>query len=149
MSLEDFITKAKGLINESRYHQDFKEEMLRDTLVFGLNSDKVRKDAIALGNKLTFQQIYDLAKTEESTNAQMKEITQGSREIKVIETHSVLRGNTVNTGRFQRQQGVPKHPETPQEPQQVQNQAKNKPRKFKFKYSGCFRCGGNHKGYHA
>ena len=89
MSLEDFITKAKGLINESRYHQDFKEEMLRDTLVFGLNSDKVRKDA--LGNKLTFQQIYDLAKTEESTNAQMKEITQGSREIKVIETHSVLR----------------------------------------------------------
>ena len=55
MSLEDFITKAKGLIDVNGYHQDFKEEMLRDTLVFGLNSDKVRKDAIAPGNKLTFQ----------------------------------------------------------------------------------------------
>ena len=51
MSLEDFITKAKGLINENGYHQNFNEEMLRHTLVFGLHSDKVRKDAIALGNK--------------------------------------------------------------------------------------------------
>ena len=25
MSLEDFITKAKGLIDESGYHQDFRE----------------------------------------------------------------------------------------------------------------------------
>ena len=64
MSLKNFITKAKRLIDESGYHQDFREEMLRDTLVFGLNSDKVQKDAIALGNKLTLQQIYDLAKTE-------------------------------------------------------------------------------------
>ena len=63
MSLEHFITKATGLIDKSGYHQDFKEETLCDTLVFGLNSDKVRKDAITLGNELTFQQIYDLAKT--------------------------------------------------------------------------------------
>ena len=33
MCVEDFITKAKGLIDESGYHQDFKEERLRDTLV--------------------------------------------------------------------------------------------------------------------
>ena len=42
MCVEDFITKAKGLIDESGYHQDFKEERLRDTLVSGLNSDRVR-----------------------------------------------------------------------------------------------------------
>ena len=83
MSLEDFITKGKGLIDESGYHQDSKEEMLRDTLVFGLNSDKVRKDAIAPGNKLTFQQRLTKAKTVESTTAQMKGITQGSSEIKI------------------------------------------------------------------
>ena len=78
MSLEDCITKAKGLTDEGGYHRDFKEETLHDTPEFGLNSDKVKKDAIALGNKLTFQQIYDLANTEESTTAQMKVITQGS-----------------------------------------------------------------------
>lgn len=48
---------------------------MRDTLVFGLKSDKVRKDAIALGNELTFKQIYDLAKTEESTKTQMEIIS--------------------------------------------------------------------------
>ena len=56
MCVEDFITKAKGLINESGYHQDFKEERLRDTLVSGLNSDKVRKDAKKLNaEKIEFQ----------------------------------------------------------------------------------------------
>ena len=151
MSLEDFITKPKGLIDESGYHQDFKEEMLRDTLVFGLNSDKVRKDAIALGNKLTFQHIYDLAKTEESTTAQMKEITQGNREIKVKETHSVRRGLYGKYGSFSKTTECPKTPREATGTQQVQNQEKNRPRKFKFKYStsGCFRCGGNHEGYHA
>ena len=57
--------------------------MLRDTQVFGLNSGKVRKDAIAPGNKLTFQQRLTKAKTEESTTAQIKAITQGSSEIKI------------------------------------------------------------------
>jgi hypothetical protein len=52
MSLEEFVTKTKRLFDEGGYHQDFKDETLRDNLVFGLNSDKVRKDAIALGNKL-------------------------------------------------------------------------------------------------
>ena len=82
--------------------------MLLDTLVFGLRSDKVRKDAIALGNKLTLQQIYDLAKTEESTTARMKTITQGGSEIKIKDTHSVRSGKGVS-----RPQGAPKHPEAP------------------------------------
>ena len=45
--------------------------MLRDTLVFGIKSDKVRRDAITIGNDLTYQQVNDLAKTEKSTAAQM------------------------------------------------------------------------------
>ncbi|XP_077972709.1 uncharacterized protein LOC144427401 [Styela clava] len=74
-SLEEFVTKARSLIDESGYAATAVDETLRDTLVFGLKSDKVRKDAIALGNMLTFKQIYDLAKTEESTKAQMEIIT--------------------------------------------------------------------------
>ena len=71
MPLEKFLTKARTLINDSGYDPAFQEETLRDTLVFGLKSDKVRKDAISKSNALTFQQLYDLAKTEESTRAQM------------------------------------------------------------------------------
>ena len=71
MQLEEFITKARMLVDDGGYDDAVKDETLRDTLVFGMKSDKARRDAIAVGNALTFQQVYDLAKTEESTNAQM------------------------------------------------------------------------------
>ena len=50
MSLEEFLTRARTLVDDGGYSPDFKEETLRDTLVFGLNSDRVRKDAIEKGN---------------------------------------------------------------------------------------------------
>ena len=77
MPLEEFITKARLLIEDGGYDSAAKETTLRDTLVFGVASDKVRKDAIALGNSLTFKQVYDLAKVDESTKAQMKIISKG------------------------------------------------------------------------
>ena len=77
--LEEFLTKARTLIDDSGYDPAFQEETLCDTLVFGLKSDKVRKDAISKGNALTFQQLYDLAKTEESTRAQMQVIRHGEQ----------------------------------------------------------------------
>ena len=43
--------------------------------VFGLKSDKVRRGAIAKGNALTFKQVYDFAKVDESTIVEMKTIT--------------------------------------------------------------------------
>jgi len=41
--------------------------------------DKVRKDAVALGNGLTFKQAYDLAKVEKSSKTQMKIISKGDK----------------------------------------------------------------------
>ena len=75
VSLEEFVTQARTLIDDGGYEQGQKADTLRDTLVFGIKSDKARRDAIAIGNELTFQQVYDLAKTEESTEAQMDVIT--------------------------------------------------------------------------
>ena len=80
MPLEEFVTKARLLIEDGGYDPAAKETTLRDTLVFGVTSDKVRKDAIALGNSLTFKQVYDLAKVDESTKAQMQIISKGKDE---------------------------------------------------------------------
>ena len=77
MPLEEFITKAWLLMEDGGYDAAAKETTLRDTLLFGITSDKVREDAIALGNSLTFKQVYDLAKVDESTKAQMKIISKG------------------------------------------------------------------------
>ena len=77
MPLEEFVTKARLLIDDSGYSAEVKDKTLRDTLVFGLKSDQVRRDAIKLGNTLTLKQVYDLAKVEESTRVQMEVITKG------------------------------------------------------------------------
>ena len=64
-----YVTKARLLVSDSGYPAAVKDESLRDTLVFGPKSDKVRRDAIAKRNELTFQQVYELAKVNESTRA--------------------------------------------------------------------------------
>ena len=52
--LEEFVTKVCLLVDDSGYQEAVKEETLRDTLVFGLKTDKVRRHAIAKGNTVTF-----------------------------------------------------------------------------------------------
>ena len=140
MSLEEFLTKARTLVDDSGYDPAFKEETLRDTLVFGLKSDKVRKDAISKGNSLTFQQVYDLAKTEESTKAQMQAITQGDQAGSV---HSV-RGKQKPDTRQSLNRPYSSSANERKDDSQCQVPAADK-HKFKFKFNGCFRCGNKHR----
>ena len=52
--LRGIVTKARLLVDDNGYPAAVKDGSLRDTLVFGPKSDKVRRDAIAKGNELTF-----------------------------------------------------------------------------------------------
>ena len=133
MPLEEFVTKARLLVDDSGYQEAVKEETLRDTLVFGLKSDKVRRDAIAKGNALTFQQVYEFAKVDESTRVQMKAITQHKN---TSELHAV------------RSRKKPSFFKKPQQEPEKNTDSKGDKKSFKkpfqFKPKGCFRCGGNH-----
>lgn len=48
---------------------------MRDALVFGVDSDTVRKKCIAEGNKLTFQEAHEIAGTEKATKRQLQAMT--------------------------------------------------------------------------
>ncbi|MCG8620788.1 MAG: hypothetical protein MJE68_02150 [Proteobacteria bacterium] len=137
MPLEEFVTKARLLVDDSGYQEAVKQETLRDTLVFGLKSDKVRRDAIAKGNDLTFQQVYEFAKVDESTRVQMKAITQHEDS---SELHAV---------RSRKKPSFFKKPQ--QEPEQKNTDSKSDRKSFKkpfkFKHKECFRCGDNHDRY--
>ena len=139
MPLEEFLTKARTLIDDSGYDPAFKDETLRDTLIFGLKSDKVRKDAISKGNALTFQQVYDLAKTEESTKAQMQVIKQGNENTELFSVRSKKKAasyegsKSASSSKKGHSGSGSKH----------YSSSVSKP-KFKFKFSGCFRCGNKH-----
>ena len=71
LSFDEYLTKAKLLLAECHYHRDAVDRILRDTLVFGIKSDKVRRDAIDEGDTLTLQKLIQIAKTHESTETQM------------------------------------------------------------------------------
>ena len=137
--LEEFVTEARLLIGDGGYDPAVRENTLRDTLVFGVASDKVRKDAIALGNGLTFKQVYDLAKVEESTKAQMKIISKGDEK---SDLHTVQRESAYSTKKH-----PPRQSYTHQTSYGDQNQRDHtgrKPRRLQFKSKGCFRCGNTH-----
>jgi len=57
-------------------------------------SDKVRKDAIALGNSLTFNQACELANVDESTKAHMKIISKGDEK---SDLHTTQRESAYST----------------------------------------------------
>ena len=90
--LEEFVSEARLFVEDGGYDPAVKENTL--TLVFGVASDKVRKDAIALGNGLTFKQAYDLAKVDEITKAQMKITSKGDEK---FDLHTVQRASGHST----------------------------------------------------
>ena len=132
MALEEFITRARTLIDDGGYDEAAKEETLRDTLVFGVKSDKARRDAIAIGNALTYTQIYDLAKTEESTEAQMDVIAKG---VQSAEVHAIKVRGQVQRGKFARV----KRPQGGQQRARPATQESSDTQR-------CKNCTGNHKG---
>ena len=101
--------------------------------------DKVRKDAIALGTSLTFKQVYDLAKVDESTKAQMKIISKGDEK---SDLHTVQRESAYSTQKPPPRQNF-EHP-TPYGDQNQKYPTGRKPRRFQFRSKGCFRCGNTH-----
>ena len=59
-------------MKEANYPIAHHERFLRDFLVFGMNSQRVRKECLKEGNSLTFQKAKDVAKAEESADTQLK-----------------------------------------------------------------------------
>ena len=74
LTFDEFHTKAKLLLAECDYPRQAKDRILRDTLVFGVKSEIVRRDAIDDGDTLTVAKLVQLAETQEATEAQLTAI---------------------------------------------------------------------------
>ena len=53
MSLEDFHTKAVRIVTQAGYEGDAKDQVLRDTIISGIASDKIRAKIVKKGHKVT------------------------------------------------------------------------------------------------
>ena len=56
MSLEDFYTKAMRLVTQAGYEGDAKDQVLRDTIISGIASEKIRAKIVKEGHKVTLIQ---------------------------------------------------------------------------------------------
>ena len=53
MSLEDFHTKAMRLVTQAGYEGDTKDQVLRETIISGIASEKIRAKIVKEGHKVT------------------------------------------------------------------------------------------------
>ena len=53
MSLEDFHTKATRLVTQAGYTGDAKDRVLRDTIISGIASEKIRAKIVKEGHEVT------------------------------------------------------------------------------------------------
>ena len=90
LSLEEFITKLRTLVKEANYLQEQQDRFLRDYLVIGMNSDKVRKECLKIGNDLTFAKARDMARVEESA---LRQLQQMSKSVEVNTVKGSQAGN--------------------------------------------------------
>ena len=67
MTLEDFHTKGVCLVKQAGYEGDTKDRVLRDTIISGISSDKIRGKIVKEGKDVTLAQVMEIARLEVST----------------------------------------------------------------------------------
>lgn len=69
-SIEEYLTRLRLLAKDCSFHDE--EEMIRDRLVFGVTSPKVREKLISQGEKLTLDKAISICQTCAYTKEQMR-----------------------------------------------------------------------------
>ena len=91
--LATFLTEARLLIQSFGYPPDLHDELMRDTLVFGTDSEEVRRKCIARGNDLTFAKAKEIARTDEATQMQLKAMSDTTPKQEEGEVNAISKGN--------------------------------------------------------
>ena len=76
--VEQFITELQLLAQDCKLHDN--NEMVRDKIVFGTNSSKVRAKLILEGVKLALDKAIQIARNYETSQAQLKSMSAVNRE---------------------------------------------------------------------
>ena len=76
LSLEDFHTKALKLVTQAGYEGATKDRVLRDNIISGLASDKIRAKIVKEGHEVTLNQVMEIARLEVSTQHHLERMAE-------------------------------------------------------------------------
>ena len=79
MSLEDFHTKALRLVTQAGYEGDAKDKVLRDNIISGLASDKIRAKIVKEGHEVTLNRVMEIARLEVSMHHHLERMQETAK----------------------------------------------------------------------
>jgi hypothetical protein len=85
-SVDNFVTDVKMLIRDCGFLPVIVDEMIRDRLVYGTNSNKVRGRYIDRSADLTAQLAIDIARAYESSQSQLKKMSGENANVDAVRT---------------------------------------------------------------
>ena len=79
LSLEDFHTKALRLVAQAGYEGDAKDKVLRDNIISGLASDKIRANIVKEGHEVTLNRVMEIARLEVSMQQHLERMQETAK----------------------------------------------------------------------
>ena len=79
MSLEDFHTKALRLVAQAGYTGAAEDKVLRDNIISGLASDKIRAKIVKEGHEVTLNQVMEIARLEVSMQQHLERMQETAK----------------------------------------------------------------------
>ena len=79
LSLEDFHTKALRLVTQAGYEGDAKDRVLRDTIISGIASDKIRAKIVKEGHGVNLNRVMEIARLEVSTQQHLERMQETAK----------------------------------------------------------------------
>ena len=138
MSLEDFHTKAMRLVTQAGYEGDAKDQVLRDTIISGITSEKIRAKIVKEGHKVTLNQVMEIARLEVSTQHHLDRMQD------TVKVNYVQYGkSTKKKGKKSAQSGASGGNHRGDRGHGTSSKPSGKGKKLPFPQDTCYRCGKN------
>ena len=146
-SLEEFLTEIRLTVNDCGYQDsNFRDEMIRDTLVFGIRNDQVRFKCISKGNELTLQKAIEIARNEVATGIHVKELD-NTQEVHSVRKSRYPQRNQRSSSKFNASHNHTQTHNPVSPPQQKNSKYQDMKKKSSYTKQSCYFCGrpGKHK----
>ena len=141
LSLEDFHTKAMRLVTQAGYEGDANDQVLRDTIISGIASDKIRAKIVKEGHTVKLNQVMEIAKLEVSTQQHLDRMQETAK------VNYVQYGKSTKSkkGKKSTQSGASGSSHRGDRGHGTSSKPSGKGRKLPFPQDTCYRCGkGSH-----
>ena len=137
LSLEDFHTKASRLVIQAGYTGDAKDRVLRDTIISGISSEKIRAKIVKEGHEVTLAQVMEIARLEVSTQQHLDRM-QETAKVNYVQYGKSTKGKK---GKKSTQSGASGGNYKGNRGHGTSSKPGGKGKKLPFPQDTCYRCG--------